>query len=194
MIECHRLGFSYGERMIFDHLSFKIPELGIFAMMGPSGIGKSSLLKILSGILRPDAGTISGLETKRVGIVFQEDRLLPWYSALKNVMLAMDTPSKEKAAGFLEAFEIENMNALPAVLSGGMRRRIALARAAAFAPDVLLLDEPFAGIDEDLKKRIIPFIKKTAPLIIFITHDVDETNGMNAQKILTLNDGKIEIT
>ena len=157
--------------------------------MGSSGIGKSSLLKILSGLLAPDSGSISGLNDLRVGIMFQEDRLLPWHTALKNVMLAMEHPSQEEARKLLDALEIgESADMYPAVLSGGMKRRAALARAIAFSPDVLLLDEPFSGIDEQIKGRISPFIQKSASLIIFSTHNVKDAGMMGAMNILTLRD------
>lgn len=189
MIECINLYLSFEGRVILNKVSFSLPDAGIFALMGSSGIGKSSLLKILSGLLAPDSGTIRSLDNLRVGIMFQEDRLLPWHTALKNVMLAMEHPSQEEARKLLDALEIgESADMYPAVLSGGMKRRVALARAIAFSPDVLLLDEPFSGIDEQIKGRISPFIQKTAPLIIFSTHNVKEAAMMGAMNILTLRD------
>ena len=189
MIECRDLCLSFEGRVILNKLSFSLPDAGIFALMGSSGIGKSSLLKILSGLLAPDSGTIRGLDNLRVGILFQEDRLLPWHTALKNVMLAMEHPSQEEARILLDALEIgDSADAYPAVLSGGMKRRAALARAIAFSPDVLLLDEPFTGIDEQIKGRISPFIQKSAPLIIFSTHNVKDAGMMGAMNILTLRD------
>lgn len=189
MIECSNLYLSFEGRVILNKVSFSLPDAGIFALMGSSGIGKSSLLKILSGLLAPDSGTIRGLDNLRVGIMFQEDRLLPWHTALKNVMLAMEHPSQEEARKLLDALEIgESADMYPAVLSGGMKRRAALARAIAFSPDVLLLDEPFSGIDEQIKGRISPFIQKSAPLIIFSTHNVKDAGMMGAMNILTLRD------
>ena len=189
MIECSNLYLSFKGRVILNKVSFSLPDAGIFALMGSSGIGKSSLLKILSGLLAPDSGTIRGLDNLRVGIMFQEDRLLPWHTVLKNVMLAMEHPSQEEARILLDALEIgDSADAYPAVLSGGMKRRIALARAIAFSPDVLLLDEPFSGIDEQIKGRISPFIQKSAPLIIFSTHNVKDAGMMGAMNILTLRD------
>ena len=189
MIECRDLCLSFEGRVILNKVSFSLPDAGVFALMGSSGIGKSSLLKILSGLLAPDSGTIRGLDNLRVGILFQEDRLLPWHTALKNVMLAMEHPSQEEARILLDALEIgDSADAYPAVLSGGMKRRVALARAIAFSPDVLLLDEPFSGIDEQIKGRISPFIQKSAPLIIFSTHNVKDAGMMGAMNILTLRD------
>ena len=189
MIECRDLCLSFEGRVILNKVSFSLPDAGVFALMGSSGIGKSSLLKILSGLLAPDSGTIRGLDNLRVGILFQEDRLLPWHTALKNVMLAMEHPSQEEARILLDALEIgDSADAYPAVLSGGMKRRAALARAIAFSPDVLLLDEPFTGIDEQIKGRISPFIQKSAPLIIFSTHNLQDADMMGAMNILTLRD------
>ena len=189
MIECSNLCLSFEGRVILNKVSFSLPDSGVFALMGSSGIGKSSLLKILSGLLAPDSGSISGLNDLRVGIMFQEDRLLPWHTALKNVMLAMEHPSQEEARKLLDALEIgESADMYPAVLSGGMKRRAALARAIAFSPDVLLLDEPFSGIDEQIKGRISPFIQKSASLIIFSTHNLKEAAMMGATNILTLRD------
>ena len=189
MIECINLYLSFEGRVILNKVSFSLPDAGIFALMGSSGIGKSSLLKILSGLLAPDSGTIRGLDNLRVGIMFQEDRLLPWHTVLKNVMLAMEHPSQEEARKLLDALEIgESADMYPAVLSGGMKRRAALARAIAFSPDVLLLDEPFTGIDEQIKGRISPFIQKSASLIIFSTHNVKDAGMMGAMNILTLRD------
>lgn len=192
MIECSDLCLSFEGRVILNKISFSFPDSGVFALMGPSGAGKSSLLKILSGLLTADSGSIRGLGNKRVGILFQEDRLLPWHSALKNVMLAMECPSQAEAQSLLNALEMADAaDAHPAVLSGGMKRRIALARAIAFSPDILLLDEPFSGIDEQMKRRIIPFIRKSAPLIIFATHDLKDADMMGAMNILTLRDGTL---
>ena len=189
MIECRDICLSFEGRVILNKVSFSLPDAGIFALMGSSGIGKSSLLKILSGLLAPDSGTIRGLDNLRVGILFQEDRLLPWHTALKNVVLAMEHPSQEEARILLDALEIgDSADAYPAVLSGGMKRRVALARAIAFSPDVLLLDEPFSGIDEQIKGRISPFIQESAPLIIFSTHNVKDAGMMGAMNILTLRD------
>ena len=189
MIVCRDICLSFEGRVILNKVSFSLPDAGVFALMGSSGIGKSSLLKILSGLLAPDSGTIRGLDNLRVGILFQEDRLLPWHTALKNVVLAMEHPSQEEARILLDALEIgDSADAYPAVLSGGMKRRVALARAIAFSPDVLLLDEPFTGIDEQIKGRISPFIQKSAPLIIFSTHNVKDAGMMGAMNILTLRD------
>jgi len=180
MIELSRVCAGYGDRTVFKDLNLSLPSSGRIALMGESGRGKTTLLRLLGGLMKPQSGTISGLEKKKTAFLFQEDRLLPWRSALENAALG---GSREKAAHWLKQLEIENMNARPSALSGGMQRRVALARALAFEGDVLLMDEPFKGLDEELRSRVIGLIRDSAPLIIFTTHDEEEANEMKAEII-----------
>ena len=128
---------------MFDNINVKIPDSGIFAICGASGSGKTTLMRIILGLEQPDSGNISGLEGKKAAVVFQNDRLLPWLSALDNVAAVC---SKERA-------------------------------------DILLLDEPFKGLDTELRGRIVKLVEdfaKTKPVIL-ITHDPWEVSLVKAK-------------
>jgi NitT/TauT family transport system ATP-binding protein len=164
----------YGDKKVLKSLDLNLPDKGIFCLLGASGIGKTTLLRLLAGLEKPDSGCITGLEGKKISMVFQSDRLLPGSSAFDNVSLAS---SPEAASLWLERLELgDAADKKPGKLSGGMQRRVALARALAFDGDVLLLDEPFKGFDGELKKRIIPYIIDFAKnaLVVLVTHDEKE--------------------
>ena len=180
---------GYGpEKPVLTDFSLTLPEAGTVAVMGPSGRGKTTLLRVLSEQLKPTAGKISGMEGKGVSMVFQEDRLLPWRTAIENVISVL--PGKDRGADrelallWLNQMELSDaVDELPGALSGGMRRRVALARACAYGGDILLLDEPFKGLDAALKERVANAIKKAAPLILMVSHDREEAALMDAVTI-----------
>ena len=178
MIRFEKVCFSYPGKEIFRDLSLEFPEEGAIALMGPSGLGKTTLLRLLAGLEKPMAGKITGTEEKKISFLFQEDRLLPWLTAEKNVALASDTA---KAAGWLAQMEIENAAQSPLEMSGGMQRRVALARAMAYEGDILLLDEPFKGLDESLRARIAGRIREKAALTVLSIHDRTEAALMGAE-------------
>ncbi|NLC33241.1 MAG: ATP-binding cassette domain-containing protein [Clostridiales bacterium] len=185
-----RLGYSQ-DKSVLDKVSISLFSPGRYALMGESGSGKTTLLKTIAGLLLPLAGTIKGIENKRISLLFQDDRLLPWCTVLKNVMIAMPEPSEEVAKNILLALEITDIEAYPSTFSGGMNRRVALARALAYQADILLLDEPFSGIDQEMKLRITKFITNSAPLILFTTHDQNEAYMMGAKQIFYIEDRRL---
>ena len=152
--------------------------------MGPSGSGKTTFLRLLMGTLKPFSGSVSVEPEQKKTFLFQEDRLLSWETALRNVALSSDEAQARK---WLKRLEITDVNQYPGELSGGMRRRVAIARALAFGGDMLLMDEPFKGLDEALKDRVSDVIRDSAQLIVMSTHDVKEAERMHAQ-ILDLQD------
>jgi NitT/TauT family transport system ATP-binding protein len=161
-------------------------------LIGPSGCGKSTLLRIIAGLIEPDEGSISifgegvhrALENKHIGLVPQSLALLPWRSVLDNVRLAIEINPRAGAPGrdpveILRAFGLgEYLDYLPAQLSGGMRQRIAIARAFAIEPALLLMDEPFASLDElsreVLRRELLELWSTLRTTVIFVTHSVAE--------------------
>ena len=180
MIRINDLSFSYGDKQIFDRLTLTLPEKGAVCLMGKSGCGKSTLLKLIAGLLVPDSGSITGTEGVKTAFVFQEDRLLPERSALENVALVS---SRESAALWLRKFGITDPDALPYMLSGGMQRRVALARAMAYGGELLILDEPFKGLDEALREKVIRELRGVFPLTVVSTHDSSDAEDLNASVI-----------
>lgn len=178
MIEFSHVKAGYPGKEIFSDLSLRFPEKGAVALMGPSGLGKTTLLRLMAGLMQPERGEIRGLEGKKIAFLFQEDRLLPWLTAEKNVSLVSD---EEKAKEWLGKMEIENAALFPREMSGGMQRRVSLARAMAYGGDILLLDEPFKGLDESLRARAAEKIRGQFPLIVLSIHDKEEARLMGAE-------------
>lgn len=160
---------SYGENTVLDNVNIEIPDCGIFGIFGPSGCGKTTLLRIICGLEKPDSGEITG--AKKFSVVFQEDRLMPTLTALGNVAAVSDN---ETAKLWLERVGLaESLDKLPSELSGGMKRRVAVARALAFDAEALILDEPFKGLEAELKESIAKLICEYAQNkpVILVTHD-----------------------
>ena len=184
MIELQNISRSFDKKTVISDLSHMFPAKGIVALMGPSGCGKTTLLRLLAGLDRPQAGTIVNTYQK-IAVAFQEPRLVPWLTSEENIkfVLSKDNKSSELAKKWLGNMELSKIAAaLPAALSGGMKQRVSLARALAAGADLLLLDEPFTGIDEDLKQRIAPHIKTAnqSGLTILVTHDAADAALLGA--------------
>lgn len=160
---------SYGENTVLKNINIEIPDCGIFGIFGPSGCGKTTLLRIVCGLEKPDSGEITG--AKKFSVVFQEDRLMPTLTALENVAAVTD---EQNARQWLERVGLaENSDKKPSQLSGGMKRRVAIARALAFDADALILDEPFKGLEAELKESIAKLLCEYAQNkpVILVTHD-----------------------
>ncbi len=176
-IALRQVTFSYEGKEVLRDFTMEFPESGVVCLFGPSGCGKTTVLRLLAGLEQPDEGRLEGLENQRVSMVFQENRLLPWMSLLDNVAAVLTGPdAKKQAAGWLRLVGLENPDQLPAALSGGMKRRVAIARALAAPGDLLLLDEPFTGIDEERRAEIAGHIRDryAGKLVVLVTHDEAE--------------------
>ena len=200
MIKLNKVCFSYDvEHPVLVDFCMEIPDGGAIAVMGASGSGKTTLLRILLGLEKPNSGEILGLNNKRFAVVFQEDRLLQHRTARQNVEIPLIGTQIEKtnvhkiAGTALRDVELNGFEDFSVrELSGGMCRRVALARAIAFARsglgrDAAILDEPLKGLDNAMKKRIVPrFIDAFATRVI-ITHDENEAELFECGTIIRLN-------
>ena len=171
---------SFGDQAVLRDLSFTAGS-GITCVMAPSGSGKTTLLRILLGLERPDSGTVEGLENKRLSAVFQEDRLLEHLSAQGNLQFVLGREYDASAAKtMLSRLDLPDTGGqIVREYSGGMKRRLALARALLAPFDVLLLDEPFTGLDQENRGRAMDCIRETTGdrPVLLVTHDPDDAAG-----------------
>jgi len=173
---------SYNGVPVLSDFSLTLPEHGIVGLSGPSGCGKTTFLHIMAGLVSPDSGSVIGMEGKHTGVVFQEDRLLPWLTAQENLNLIIT--NQTHTLQWLHSIQLsDKADSYPSELSGGMKRRIALARALSFDCDLLLLDEPFQGLDDVLKGIMYEFVRSAAlsKPVIMVSHDITELNELADQ-------------
>ena len=161
----------YGDKTVLDRFSLEIPADGLTALSGPSGCGKSTLLRVLAGLEAPQAGTVDGVDPSRTAFLFQEDRLLPWRTVGQHITDVLPRSRRVELADWLAFAELfEEEAAYPGALSGGMARRLALARCAALGGDLLLLDEPFAGVDPQRAARIMTRLRALGVPVVLTSH------------------------
>jgi len=170
------LNLSFGERTVLNDFSLELPESGVVCFFGASGCGKTTLLHTITSLVKPQSGNISGIGGKKISVVFQEDRLLPWISAKQNVSVVCRGDEKLAEEWLQKVGLAGEEDKRPEQLSGGMKRRVAIARALAYDGDILILDEPFNGLDTNMERTVISHIKEqyTDKLVLFITHDSAE--------------------
>jgi len=169
-----------GERhAVIAGLDFTLGTGEVGVLVGPSGCGKSTMLKIVAGLDHDYRGRVSYPAGGRIGMVFQEPRLLPWRSVEENVRLVAPLVDETKLSALFAILELsEHRNHFPGELSLGLARRVALARAFAVEPDFLILDEPFASLDEALatrlREQIAMLVDSRSVMTLLVTHDVDD--------------------
>lgn len=182
-VKIENLKVAYGDNVIFDNFSIDFAEHKISVILGGSGVGKSTLLNAVAGLI-PYSGEID-LDGEKVSYIFQNDRLIPTISVYKNLDLILRSVCKDKNE---RKFRIEKMldeleitaikNKLPTELSGGQAQRVAMARAYLYPGGVLLLDEPFKALDTALKARLLKLLVRLNAVenrtVIFVTHAIDE--------------------
>lgn len=184
------VSFSYEQNSILEDVSFTLPDKGCICFFGPSGCGKTTLLRLLCGLDRPQQGQITGRESQSVAAVFQENRLLPWRTVADNVRLAAPGITSHDILQHLAAVGMDQAASMyPSELSGGMKRRAAIARALAADTSLLVLDEPFTGLDVARAAAVAAHIRRlyVDRLVVMVSHSTQEAIHMGAQ-IWTLPD------
>ncbi len=183
---------------VLDGIDFDIPANHITIILGRSGCGKTTLLRLVAGLEATNKGTIQYDNVKRKAYVFQEDRLMPWLDVKKNITFGLKKEEMHQAK-INEIIEMVGLkkfeNAYPNQLSGGMKQRVSIARAFAYQPDFIMMDEPFSALDfftrEQMQKELLKIHQKTMCSILFVTHSIDEAL-MLGNKIVILERGHVK--
>ena len=172
----------FGDNTVLDNINAVFEDSGITCVMGESGVGKTTLMRIIMGLEKPDAGRVDG--SGRVSAVFQEDRLIEDISAVENVMLVLGRGARKLAESELGLLLVaSSLYQAVSELSGGMRRRVCLVRAMLKESDTLILDEPFTGMDEATKARAIEYIKtrRQGRTCVVVTHQREDAQALGAR-------------
>ena len=183
---------AFGSTTVLRDITFDLVPGGITAVLGPSGCGKTTLLRIAAGLLEADSGTLPGVVDSRVSFAFQEPRLLPWLSARENLLYVLQDGDPDAVDQVFEILELTGFAEFPpGRLSGGMQHRLALARCYLYPSDLVLLDEPFRGLDLPRKLRMMGVFSrlwaKDRRTVVMVTHDVQEAAALG-DRIVLLSD------
>lgn len=185
MLAFENVSYDVGAGPILADVDLSVSRGELVVLLGPSGVGKTTILRLAAGFLRPNRGRVAN-EGLRTAMVFQEPHLLPWESALDNAALPLEANgrSRREARGAARhwllrlGFGRDDLDKRPAELSGGMQARVAIARAFVVAPDVVLLDEPFAALDparrRSLQGLLRDLVEESGVSALFVTHDPGE--------------------
>lgn len=191
MLKLNNVSVTFDEKKVIDNISVSLPDSGLVTINGPSGCGKSTLLRAIMG-LQKYKGEIINNENAVISAVFQESNLMPWLTAAENVAAVCDineeNMSRAKQLLSILGFSNDDADKHPNELSVGMMRRVAAARAMMIRSDILILDEPFAGLDENniITVSNLLFSNKNEQLILLVTH----VGNFSADANYTIKDGK----
>ncbi|BEP29808.1 ABC transporter ATP-binding protein [Helicovermis profundi] len=208
-IEIKNISKKFGETKVVEDISFKVEKGDLLSILGESGAGKTTILRIIAGTIKADSGSIIidgkdvtniSPDKRNIGYVFQTPLLFPHMNVEANICFSLEIRKwtkekmKERTKELLELLHIEGLEKrMPSEISGGQKQRVAIARALAFNPRVLLMDEPFSSLDPRLREEMGALIKKIQEklkiTIIFVTHDRDESMALS-KEILLISKGK----
>lgn len=183
MLKLQNISHCYGDHAVLKNISLVLNPGQRIALMGPSGCGKTTLLRIAMGLLKPTEGNVDN-SFQRTTAVFQEPRLLPWRTARENVNLVLGDRKDTAATAQMWLSRLglsDGADKYPRELSGGMQQRVAIARAMAVGGDLLVLDEPFKGLDEALRMQVIGEVSRTEAAILLVTHDRKEAEQLGCK-------------
>ncbi len=183
----------FGATTVFSEFTMPVRRGVTTSVLGPSGCGKTTLLRLLSGLLDPDSGAVEGVGQGPHGFVFQDPCLLPWRTVRENIRFVVPRQKSDRTRDFIDALLrdvglLAWAESLPSELSGGMRRRVALARAFALDTEFVFLDEPFQGLDVPLKLEIVSVFNalrsSRRPTVVFVTHDIPDAALMGEEIVV----------
>ncbi len=180
-----------GDLTVFEKLNLEIDPTAFTVLVGKSGCGKTTLLRLIAGLEKPTAGEVILPEGLTVGMMFQEARLMPWLTCEKNVMLGLDKSKKREAEEILKMVGLQGFEkAYPAQLSGGMKQRAALARTLIRRSNLILMDEPFSALDgatrRQMQQELLKIREQTGAGVVFVTHDIEEATFLG-DRIITVS-------
>lgn len=162
----------FGDKTVLDNFSLTLPLEGITALSAPSGSGKTTLMRVIAGLQSGEAGTVDGPAPRDIAVLFQEDRLLPWRTVEEHITDVLPPRRRQEADRWLDLAELTGEEkAFPSALSGGMCRRLALARTLALGGELYLLDEPFNGVDPPRISRMLSRIRALGVPVLLASHD-----------------------
>jgi NitT/TauT family transport system ATP-binding protein len=206
IIVFENVGVSFGQERIYDRLSFEVRRGEFVCILGPSGCGKSTSLRMIGGLLEISTGRIivDGRAPRdawpEIAFVFQSPRLVPWRTALDNVMLGSELrfgagEAKQRRTRALELLDLVGLagdaRKYPSMLSGGERQRVAIARALAVDPKIVLMDEPFSALDPNMRARMRVEMERiwseTGKTVVFVTHDIEEALQLADRTVVLSN-------
>ena len=200
------LTISYGEEPVLEGASLAVDNGRFVSLVGPSGSGKSSLLRAVIGLQQPLSGTIeTSFARSQVGILFQDDALLPWKTARENVALGLIFNGMERrkalaeAEAWLDRLDLTGFgDRFPRHLSGGQRKRVALAQVLAMQPRLILMDEPFASLDAIVRARVVKdlvaLVERERISVLLVTHDLEEAISLSDEVYLLSQGPRARIT
>ena len=199
-VEFRHVCKAYGANEVLRRVTFALAGGGVCCLMAPSGSGKTTLFRVLLGLEHADSGEIRGISPGRISMMFQEDRLCETLTPVENVALVLpaETRRADVAALLAEILPTDCLGQPAMELSGGMRRRVSLARAVAFPSDLIVLDEPFTGLDQATKEKVIAFVlrHRAGRTLLVATHGEDDARLLGAERVnlADVQDGGVSVT